>query len=90
MKLLIYLLAFVSLPLLAQEAIQPKDYTIEQFYENTRIAGGYFSTDEDKLLVSSDKSGIFNLFEIDISNAEMQQITNSKEDSYFAIDYVPN
>ena len=90
MKLLIYLLAFVSLPLLAQEAIQPKDYTIEQFYENTRIAGGYFSPDEDKLLVSSDKSGIFNLFEIDISNAEMQQITNSKEDSYFAIDYVPN
>ena len=90
MKLLNYLLAFVSLPLLAQEAIQPKDYTIEQFYENTRIAGGYFSPDEDKLLVSSDKSGIFNLFEIDISNAEMQQITNSKEDSYFAIDYVPN
>ena len=90
MKLLIYLLAFVSLPLLAQEAIQPKDYTIEQFYENTRIAGGYFSPDEDKLLVSSNKSGIFNLFEIDISNAEMQQITNSKEDSYFAIDYVPN
>lgn len=90
MKLLIYLLAFVSLPLLAQEAIQPKDYTIEQFYKNTRIAGGYFSPDEDKLLVSSDKSGIFNLFEIDISNAEMQQITNSKEDSYFAIDYVPN
>jgi dipeptidyl aminopeptidase/acylaminoacyl peptidase len=90
MKLLIYLLAFVSLPLLAQEAIQPKDYTIEQFYENTRIAGGYFSPEEDKLLVSSDKSGIFNLFEIDISNAEMQQITNSKEDSYFAIDYVPN
>lgn len=90
MKLLNYLLAFVSLPLLAQEAIQPKDYTIEQFYENTRIAGGYFSPDEDKLLVSSDKSGIFNLFEIDISNAEMQQITNSKKDSYFAIDYVPN
>ncbi|OEY71522.1 S9 family peptidase [Salegentibacter salarius] len=90
MKLFIYLLAFVSLPLLAQETTQPQDYTIEQFYENTRIAGGYFSPDEDKLLVSSDKSGIFNLFEIDISNAEMQQITNSKEDSYFAIDYVPN
>lgn len=90
MKLLIYLLAFVSLPLLAQETTQPQDYTIEQFYENTRIAGGYFSPDEDKLLVSSDKSGIFNLFEIDISNAEMQQITNSKEDSYFAIDYVPH
>ena len=90
MKLFIYLLAFVSLPLLAQETTQPQDYTIEQFYENTRIAGGYFSPNEDKLLVSSDKSGIFNLFEIDISNAEMQQITNSEEDSYFAIDYVPN
>jgi len=90
MKQVIYLLALISFPVFAQETTQPENYTIEQFYENTRIAGGYFSPDEDKLLVSSDKSGIFNLFEIDISSSEMQQITNSEVDSYFAIDYVPN
>jgi dipeptidyl aminopeptidase/acylaminoacyl peptidase len=90
MKYFVYLMALLSLPLFAQETHNPKDYSIEQFYENTRIAGGYFSPEEDKLLVSSDKSGIFNVFEIDISSAEMQQITSSEEDSYFAIDYVPN
>lgn len=90
MKYFVYLMAFLSLPVFAQQNQEPEDYTIEQFYENTRIGGGYFSPDEDKLLVSSDKSGIFNLFEIDISSAEMQQITSSEEDSYFAIDYVPN
>ncbi|SFF92447.1 Dipeptidyl aminopeptidase/acylaminoacyl peptidase [Salegentibacter agarivorans] len=90
MKYFVYLMAFLSLPVFAQQNHEPEDYTIEQFYENTRIGGGYFSPDEDKLLVSSDKSGIFNLFEIDISSEEMQQITSSEEDSYFAIDYVPN
>ncbi|PRX43003.1 S9 family peptidase [Salegentibacter salegens] len=90
MKYFIYLMAFLSLPVFAQQNQEPEDYTIEQFYENTRIGGGYFSPEEDKILVSSDKSGIFNLFEIDISSAEMQQVTSSEEDSYFAIDYVPN
>lgn len=42
-----------------------EQYTIEQFYQNTKIGGGAFSEDESKLLVSSNESGIFNLYEID-------------------------
>src|SRR5690554_6819988 len=64
-------------------------YSIEQFYENTRIGGGYFSTDETKLLVSNNESGIFNVYEIDIKSGEMKQLTHSDEDSYFAVGYVP-
>ena len=48
----------------------PEKYSIDQFYQNNRIGGGAFSDDETKLLVSSDESGIFNVYEIDIASGE--------------------
>ncbi len=71
------------------EPQKPNQYTIEQFYQNTRFSGGYFSGDDKKLLVSSDKSGIFNLYEISISNDTIHQITHSDKESLFALDFVP-
>lgn len=71
------------------EPVQVDQYTIEQFYGNTRISGGFFSPDETKLLVSSDASGIFNVYEIDIATGEKKQITNSTGDSFFASSYIP-
>jgi Dipeptidyl peptidase IV (DPP IV) N-terminal region. len=65
-------------------------YSIEQFYKNKQISGGSFSTNEDKLLVSSNESGIYNLYEITIGDGKQRQITNSTVESFFAIDYVPN
>ncbi len=39
-----------------------KQYTIGQFYKNLKVYGGSFSPDENNLLVSSNKTGIFNVF----------------------------
>ena len=64
-------------------------YTIEQFYKNVRITGGAFSPDETKLLVSSNKTGIYNVYEITIADGTMEQITSSAVESFFAVDYVP-
>ncbi|MCP9201011.1 DPP IV N-terminal domain-containing protein [Gramella sp. GC03-9] len=89
MKNTIYLLFFLSAFVFAQNNQDPKEYSIEQFYENTRIGGGRFSPDESKLLISSDESGIFNLYEIDISTGEKKAISSSENESYFAVDYVP-
>lgn len=90
MKRAIYLMLLVCFPVLAQQDTSAvKNYTIEEFYGNTRISGGEFSNDETKLLMSSDESGIFNVYEINISDGTKKQITNSTEDSYFAEDYVP-
>ncbi|NNE26034.1 MAG: S9 family peptidase [Saprospiraceae bacterium] len=72
-----------------QAPTPPKQYSIDAFYQNTRIGGGAFSDDESKILVSSDTSGIFNVYEIDIATAEMTARTNSEDESYFAVDYVP-
>ncbi len=68
----------------------PPQYSIEQFYENVSLGGGSFSPNEDKLLISSNESGIYNLYEIDIASGEKKALTNSTQESYFAESYFPN
>ena len=69
--------------------IESKKYSIETLMTNNRSSGGYFSKDAKKLLYSSDKSGIFNVYEMDLNSNKETQITNSKLESYFAISYSP-
>ena len=68
---------------------QVKQYTIEQFYKSTLIGGGAFSSDDKTLLVSSNESGIYNAYEIDIASGSRKQLTSSQKESIFANDYVP-
>ena len=90
MKSVLYLMLIFCFPVLAQQdTTSVKEYSIEQFYENTRVGGGVFSEDEKRLLMSSDESGIFNVYEINIKDGTKKQITHSKDDSFFAQDYVP-
>ncbi|WP_372775007.1 alpha/beta fold hydrolase [Mangrovibacterium sp.] len=72
-----------------EKSYEPQLYSIEQFYKNVRYSGGAFSNDESKLLVSSDETGIFNAYEIEIVDGGKKQITFSETESYFAIDFVP-
>ncbi|HSP88221.1 MAG TPA: alpha/beta fold hydrolase [Ignavibacteriaceae bacterium] len=67
-----------------------KQYAIEDFYKNKQIAGGSFSPDESKLLVTSNESGIYNVYEISIADGKQKQVTSSKVESFFAVDYVPS
>lgn len=87
--LLFILLPFLLFACKEETEPTPQTYTIEQFYKNTRIIGGAFSNEEEKILISSDKSGIFNVYEIDIATGEKKQLTSSEKESLFAIDYVP-
>ncbi|MGS2762679.1 alpha/beta fold hydrolase [Sinomicrobium sp. M5D2P9] len=87
--IVLFLLSCITEKKKKTEPKEVKEYTIEQFYGNSRISGGAFSDDESKLLVSSDESGIFNLYEINIGDNSRKQITNSSEESFFAIGYVP-
>ena len=67
-----------------------QQYSIETLMSNNRSSGGYFSKDADKLIYSSDKSGIFNIYEVDLSTNEETQLTDSKEESFFVRGYSPN
>lgn len=85
-----YALCGMLLCLSSCHQIEPHNqYSIDQFYKNNRIYAAGFSNDENKLLVSSDESGIFNVYEIDINSSERTQITFSEKESFFAIDYLP-
>ena len=59
-----------------------EQYSIETLMSNNRTSGGYFSKDANKLIYSSDKSGIFNIYEVDLKTNEEIQLTDSKEESF--------
>ena len=84
-KLLFIYIIIVS----CTQTYTPTKYSIEQFSKSNRVGGGSFSYDETKLLISSDESEIFNVYEIDIVSGEKKQITFSEQESFFAIDYLP-
>lgn len=73
----------------SNETASVTKYTIGQFYENINIGGGSFSPDESKLLVNSNESGIYNVYEINIATGERTQKTNSTNESYFGQSYFP-
>jgi len=89
MKTILVLLTCLLLLSCTKPAPQITQYTIDQFYKNLQIDGGNFNADETKLLVSSDKSGIWNVYEIDLADTSMRQVTNSTVESFFGVDYVP-
>jgi len=49
---------------------QCKKYTIDH-YENTDIIGGEFSPDEKNILFTSNKSGVYNAYSINIETKKL-------------------
>lgn len=70
--------------------IEIKEYSIEQFMDNESVGGGSFSSDNSNLLVSSNRSGIYNVFTIPAKGGEMTTITQSDSTSISANSYFPN
>lgn len=71
-------------------ALNLKSYTIEQFMDNEAVTSGSFSHDNSKLLISSNRTGIFNLYSVPTKGGEYEQITASDSSSIYAISYFPN
>ena len=65
-------------------------YDIEEFFNNVAISGGYFSSSEEKLIYSSNQSGIYNIYEVNINDGEVGQLTSSEKESFFIRSYVPD
>ena len=88
-KILKFIAALIVITSCNQEVKEVQKYSIETLMSNNRSSGGYFSKDASKLLYSSDKSGVFNLYEVDLNSLKETQVTNSVEESYFAVAYSP-
>ena len=66
-----------------------KLYSAEQLYNNKSIGGAAYNTDESKILVNSNVTGTYNLYELNIGDTLQQPLTSSTKESFFAIDYLP-
>ena len=90
MKSFLKLITVFFLVISCTDSQNIQQYSIETLMSNNRSSGGYFSKDADKLIYSSDKSGIFNIYEVDLSTNEETQLTYSKEESLFVRGYSPS
>ncbi|HMP86717.1 MAG TPA: prolyl oligopeptidase family serine peptidase [Lacibacter sp.] len=92
MRLLLPLFLFVSLAACKEGGKAPKDlqqYTIEQFFQTESVGGAHFNSDESKILIHSNRWGIYNLYEINLADTNRRAMTASTNESLFAVDYVP-
>lgn len=71
-------------------ALNLKQYTIEQFMDNESVFGGSFSPDNSKLLVTSNRTGIYNMYTVSAKDGKFTPITTSDSSSIFAVSYFPN
>lgn len=68
-------------------------YSAEAFFATTSygLAGGKaFSPDNSKLLIHSDKSGIFNVFALPVNGGDAVALTQSDSDAMFAVSWFPD
>lgn len=66
-----------------------KQYSAEQLYNNKSMGGVAFNADESKILVNANMTGIYNLYELNISDTSLKALTFSVKESFYAIDYLP-
>ena len=77
-------------PVIGASARDVRQYSIEELLNTVSYSGASFSPDGSKILVSSDKSGIFNAYAIPVDGSEPQALTTSTSESIFAQSFFPH
>lgn len=68
----------------------PPKYDARTFYETTTYFGSSFSPDAKRLLITSDATGVFNVYSVPVDGGAPTQLTDSKTNAIMAVDYFPN
>lgn len=78
-------------PAQSKERLRPfKTYTIADFVETTSVGGASFSRDEKRILFSSNRSGVWNVYSMPSTGGDWLAITNSAKSNSYAVGYFPN
>ncbi len=59
------------------------------FYDTVSVRGGSFSADEDKILITTDETGTYNVYAQPLDGGARSQLTDSTTDSTFSVSYFP-
>ena len=65
-------------------------YDARTFYDTESVFGGSFSHDEARILLTSDASGVFNVYSQPIDGGERTQLTHSEGDAFMGLSWFPN
>jgi len=71
------------------DKLAPRQYTIEQFLATTSLRGASFSSDEKRILYSSNETGIWNVFSVPAAGGKPTAVTTSTTDNNYAVSYFP-
>jgi dipeptidyl aminopeptidase/acylaminoacyl peptidase len=71
------------------EAREVKQYSVEQFMDNENAFANGYSSDNSKVLMTSNRSGIYNMYETSTTGGELTPVTKSDSASVFGISYFP-
>ncbi len=74
----------------AKEIAEVKTYFIEQFMGNENAFANGFSPDKSKVLITSNRSGVFNMYSVPTEGDDFMPITQSDSASVYGISYFPN
>ena len=85
----VLLMAACSAPEAEAPEVPFQTYSIDQFLKTTSVGGGDFNSDETRLLIHSNETGIFNAYTVDIATGEKVPVTQSESESVFAVGFVP-
>jgi dipeptidyl aminopeptidase/acylaminoacyl peptidase len=64
-------------------------YDARTLYETVSMSGGSFSHDGTRILISSDATGVFNVYAQPVAGGPPVQLTKSVKDSNFAVSFFP-
>lgn len=78
-----------SVPDIQQEVKTVKRYKAEQFFKTISYFGASFSHDESKVLLTSDKTGVYNVYSVPFDGGKMTALTQSKKSMARSVSYFP-
>jgi dipeptidyl aminopeptidase/acylaminoacyl peptidase len=67
-----------------------KTYSIEQFMGNENAFANGFSADKSKVLITSNRSGVYNMYTVPTDGGEFKAVTQSDSASVYGISYFPD
>ncbi len=77
-------------PAAATDAPPAKHYTIEQLMGGDSFGGASLSPDNRKLLTTSNRTGIANLYVVPVDGGPIRQLTDSTKETVSSIGYFPH
>jgi dipeptidyl aminopeptidase/acylaminoacyl peptidase len=73
----------------ADSVFTPRQYSVADLYRNTTYFGASFSPKADRILVTSNASGVYNAYSIPAAGGEPEALTSSTDDAIFAVSWFP-